>query len=143
MQRRVVVTLSVALLLLGSVLQVWAQGSAQQDDPVVRILYFHQTGCVHCEAVDTEVLQPLEIQYGSQILIERLLTTDNATNYELLIRAESFFEVPAEDRGSPTLVIGDRILIGETPVRSQWCVTGLAAGITARADQDPPPEWQA
>jgi cytochrome c biogenesis protein CcdA len=119
------------LLLLGAVLQVQALDPVQQSDVVVRILYFHQLGCVHCEAVEAEVLDPLEAQYGSQVVIERLLTTDNPTNYELLIRTETEFEVSPEDRGSPTLVIGDRILIGETPIRDELTALveeGLAQG---------------
>jgi cytochrome c biogenesis protein CcdA len=64
------------------------------------------------------VLDPLQAKYGAQLDTRRLEISTPA-NYELLIRAESTFAVRAQDRGIPTLVIGEKILIGEDAVRQQ------------------------
>ncbi len=105
------------------------------DSPVVRIVYFYSNDCSHCQAVQKDVLDPLQVKYGAQLDIRRLEIGAPA-NYELLIRAESAFAVRAQDRGIPTLVIGDKILIGEDAVRQQ--LPGLIEQGIARGGIDLP-----
>jgi len=105
------------------------------DSPVVRLVYFYSVDCSHCQAVQKDVLDPLQAKYGAQLDIRRLEIGAPA-NYELLIRAESTFAVRAQDRGIPTLVIGDKILIGEDAVRQQ--LPGLIEPGLARGGTDWP-----
>lgn len=104
-------------------------------DPVVRLVFFYSVDCSHCQAVQTDVLDPLQAKYGAQLDIRRL-EIGTPANYELLIRAESTFAVRAQDRGIPTLVIGDKILIGEDAVRQQ--LSGLIEQGVARGGIDWP-----
>lgn len=88
------------------------------DGPVIHILYFYSVDCSHCQAVEREVLKPLEGKYPDRIDI-RYLEIGDPTAYELLVRTEEYFQVAPEKRGLPTIVIGNRILIGEDEVRQQ------------------------
>ncbi|MBN1178133.1 MAG: hypothetical protein JXD18_02910 [Anaerolineae bacterium] len=109
--------------------------AAQEDAPVVRMLYFWREGCTHCAAVEEEILAPLQEQYGDQIEIRMLEAgaSTNPENYELLVRIEEVFNVPPEQRGFPTLVVGGEVLIGEEEIRNELsCLmdTCIAAGGT-------------
>lgn len=88
------------------------------DNPVVHILYFYAFDCTHCAAVEEDVLTSLRAQYGAQLDV-RMVEISSPVNYELLIRAEEDFGVSAAERGLPTLLVGDTVLIGEDAVRAQ------------------------
>ena len=75
-------------------------------------LYFYSEDCPHCKAVYEEVIQPLQAKYGIMLDL-RLLNIDNPDDYELLIEAEGMFGINPQDRGLPTTIIGDQIIIGE------------------------------
>ena len=75
-------------------------------------LYFYSEDCSHCKTVYEEVVQPLQAEYGA-LLDLRLLKIDNPDDYELLIEAEGLFGVTPQDRGLPTTILGDEIIIGE------------------------------
>lgn len=131
MRRFTLGILTATALLLAIVGPALARGATPQDQPIAHMVYFHQAGCSHCQAVEEEVLDALQAEYGSQVQIRKLMTTENATNYELLIRAEEVFEVAPDERGTPTLVIGDQILIGEQQIRERLpslVEQGLAQG---------------
>ncbi len=103
---------------------------AVQAKPVVHVVYFNSVTCPHCQAVEEQVLKPLQAQYGAQLDV-RMVEISSPSNYELLIRTEERFAVRAEQRGIPTLVIGDTILIGEEAIRAQFpglVEQGLALG---------------
>ncbi len=78
----------------------------------VHALYFYSEDCSHCKVVYEEVIQPLQAEFGA-LLDLRLLKIDNPDDYELLIEAEGVFGVAPQDRGLPTTIIGDEIIIGE------------------------------
>jgi cytochrome c biogenesis protein CcdA/thiol-disulfide isomerase/thioredoxin len=75
-------------------------------------LYFYSEDCAHCKTVYEEVIQPLQAEYGA-LLDLRLLKIDNPDDYELLIKAEEVFGIAPENRGLPTTIIGNEIIIGE------------------------------
>ncbi|MCL4487233.1 MAG: hypothetical protein M1570_03785 [Chloroflexi bacterium] len=104
--------------------------SASLQTSSVRILYFYSQDCPHCQAVQDQILTPLETRYGSQIEIRKLEISVPA-NYELLIRAEEKLAVRPEQRGIPTLVIDNQALIGQDAIRDQLPALvehGLAQG---------------
>lgn len=118
---------SLVALIVGA---VGVSAAPPPASPVVRVVFFYSVDCTHCQAVQKDVLDPLQSRYGTQLDIRRL-EIGTPANYELLIRAESVFSIAAKDRGIPTLVIGDKILIGEDAVRAQLpglIDQGLAAG---------------
>lgn len=88
------------------------------DGPVIHVLYFYSVDCTHCQAVEREVLKPLEEKYPGRMDV-RYLEIGDPTAYELLVRTEGYFQVAPEKRGLPTIVVGDRILIGEEEARQQ------------------------
>ncbi len=95
-----------------------AGASPTPGGPVIHILYFYSVDCPHCRAVEQEVLRPLEEKYADRLDVRYLEIGDPAV-YELLVRTEGYFSVAPEKRGLPTIVVGDRILIGEEEARQQ------------------------
>jgi cytochrome c biogenesis protein CcdA/glutaredoxin len=99
----------------------------------VRMIYFTAEDCPHCNAILDEVLKPLQDRYGDQLQIKVVEVSDPA-NYEMLIRIEEMFSVPPEERGLPTLVLDEHVLIGEEAIREQLpCIyeSCLGAGGTS------------
>ena len=92
-------------------------GTLPCDPSAVHGLYFYSQDCPHCEEVLNNLLLPMQSEFGTKLDI-RLVEIDYADNYELLINAEEHFGVKAEERAIPTLVIGDRILIGQDVIES-------------------------
>jgi cytochrome c biogenesis protein CcdA/thiol-disulfide isomerase/thioredoxin len=86
---------------------------------VINVLYFYSFDCNHCQAVKDELLVPMEQDYGKNLNI-LYIEIGSAKNYELLIDLEVYYEIPAEKRAIPTMVIGDTILIGENEIRNQF-----------------------
>jgi cytochrome c biogenesis protein CcdA/thiol-disulfide isomerase/thioredoxin len=135
MRRRIQLSyrLWAVLLLLALALALGA-GTAQADaGAVVRMIYFTANDCPHCGAIIQEVLNPLQDKYGDQLEIKVVEISDPA-NYEMLIRTEEMFGVSSEERGLPTLVVDDHVLIGEDVIREQLsCIfdTCLGAGGTS------------
>jgi len=125
------------LCLLLALALTWGAGTAQAEGgSVVRMVYFTAENCPHCNTIINEVLTPLQAQYGDRVQI-KMVEISEPTNYEMLIRAEEIFDVPPEERGLPTLVIGGQILIGEDAIYEQLpCLfnTCLDAGGTSWPD---------
>jgi cytochrome c biogenesis protein CcdA/glutaredoxin len=92
-------------------------GTLPCDPSAVHGLYFYSQDCPHCEEVLNNLLLPMQSEFGTKLDI-RLVEIDYADNYELLINTEEHFGVKAEERAIPTLVIGDRILIGQDVIES-------------------------
>jgi cytochrome c biogenesis protein CcdA len=106
-------------LLILVLIVAWSGSIAWADEgAIVRMVYFTAHDCPHCNTVIEEVLTPLQAEYGDRMQIKVIEISDPA-NYEMLIRAEELFEVPPEERGLPTLVVGGEVLVGEDEIRSQ------------------------
>ena len=88
------------------------------DGDVVHFVYFYADTCSHCKVVEEEILTPLKADYGSQLNI-RYVEISSPNHYELLIETEQYFAVSNDARGLPTLVAGERILIGEAAIREE------------------------
>jgi cytochrome c biogenesis protein CcdA/glutaredoxin len=118
MIRRGRVFAALAGVLCSLAMAVCAPAWAETATPpaVVRLVYFYATSCPHCQAIIDEVLDPLQAQHGAQLEMKRL-DIGAPASYELLVKAEERFGVPADRRALPTLVIGGQVLIGEAPIR--------------------------
>jgi cytochrome c biogenesis protein CcdA len=118
--RMISLVLTLAILLAG------ARMMCAGENAVVRVVYFTSAECSHCRAVFDEVLKPLQEAQGPRLEIKLIDISDpselggiNPTTYEMLIHAETMFDVCPEEQGLPMLVVGDRALIGEGAIREQ------------------------
>jgi cytochrome c biogenesis protein CcdA len=96
------------------------------EEAVVRMVCFTSAECPHCKVVRDEVLERLEEAYGSQLEIKLVDISDpdepggiNPITYEMLIHAEEMFDVSPEEQGLPMVIVGERVLVGETAIREQ------------------------
>lgn len=80
----------------------------------VRGYFFYADTCSHCLDILTNILEPLQAENPGQIDM-RLLELGNPEYYRALLAVEEAYQVKPEQRGLPTVVLGDKILIGEAP----------------------------
>ncbi len=100
------------------------------DPTAVHALYFYRTDCPHCKAVLDEVIYPLESELGTKLHLSQV-NIDYASNYELFLAFQTYFNLGADQRAVPTLVIGKQVLIGEDAIRKEFVTLvrdGVAAG---------------
>ena len=95
------------------------QKETQENGNVVHAFYFYANDCPHCIAIINEIIEPLESELGDHLDI-RLLDIGFPDYYEAMLAVENFFEVRTSERGIPALVIDDRLLIGETEIRTDF-----------------------
>lgn len=128
-KNRLIIPAAVIILaLLGAVYLVVGSVSvsatpSQQDMPVVppssgpapavQAYYFYGDGCVHCANVKPYLVE-LSNKYPNLDLIQ-LEVYHNATNQNLFSRFQQMYGI--NSAGVPTLVIGNRVLVGETQIR--------------------------
>ncbi|MCG8349888.1 MAG: vitamin K epoxide reductase [Chloroflexales bacterium] len=116
------------------------------ESPIVHAVLFYSPACGHCHVVITEVLPPLSEQYGDQLQIVGVNTAEpeGQTLYQAAIER---FDIPAERRGVPTLILAETVLVGSLEIPEQlpalieehlaaggvdWpAIPGLAAGLLA------------
>ncbi|WAC04992.1 MAG: hypothetical protein OS112_11165 [Methanoregula sp.] len=75
--------------------------------------YFYGDGCTHCANIKPHLIT-LAAKYPNLDLIQ-LEVYHNTTNQEILYRVQRIYNISTP--GVPTLVIGDRALIGENEIR--------------------------
>ncbi len=92
-------------------------GTLPCDPSAVHGLYFYSTDCSHCMEILNDFLHPMQDEFGTKLDI-RLVEIQYADNYELLIKTEEHYGVKAEERAIPTLIIDNKVLIGEDAIRS-------------------------
>ncbi len=86
------------------------------NQPVARFFVFQAQDCLHCRAVEEDVLSPLKQEYGEQIEI-RSFDLGALENYEVMIRLEREYGLSAS--AIPQIFIADRVLVGEDQIRDQ------------------------
>lgn len=97
-----------------------AQG--HQPEAVVYAILFYSPYCDHCHYVITETLPPLYEQYGEQLQILAVDTTQEA-GYYLFVATLQKFNI--DRSGVPFMVIGDQYLVGSADIPAQF--PGLVA----------------
>ena len=111
---------AVCLCLLIMFASLWSMvGLAYAESPVVHAVLFYSQTCPHCHKVMTEDLPPLVEQYEEQlsILAVNTSTQQGGTMYQA---AADHYQVPAEQRGVPMLIVGDAALIGSLEIPQQF-----------------------
>ena len=134
----------IVILLLGAIFLAETGVAKAEERAVVHIVYFTSAECPHCRAVFSEVLTPLQEEYGGQLQIKVVNISDpdnprglDAANYEMLVYAEKVLGVPPEAQGLPMAVVGSEALVGENTIRERLpCLVGdcLASGGAAWPD---------
>ncbi len=99
-------------------------------EPVVQAVLFYSPSCPHCHFVIKEVLVPMVDEYGDQLQIIGIDTTqpEGGQLYQATIEQ---YQIPSERRGVPTLIIGQTILVGSVEIPEQFPALvdeNLAAG---------------
>ena len=90
--------------------------------------YFYSNSCSHCLDILKNILEPLQAENPGQIDM-RLLELGNPDYYRALLAVEEAYHVKPEQRGLPTVVLGDKILIGEAPNKDNLAEL-IKAGLT-------------
>ncbi len=115
--------LGMVLWVLVVVALVWGPGpvAAQEPEPaddMVHAILFYSPTCPHCHTVINEDLPPLLEQYPQQL---RIIGIDisQPEGQKLYQSAIEALQIPDDRRGVPTLVIGDRVLVGSVEIPGQ------------------------
>ncbi|MGD9101390.1 MAG: vitamin K epoxide reductase family protein [Anaerolineae bacterium] len=120
----------VALLMLVCVTVPSTLAAPLRDQAAVRAVLFYSPACPHCHQVINEVLMPMVEEYGDQLQIVGI-DTSQPSGSQLYQATVERFQVPPERRGVPTLVVGDVVLVGSVEIPGQFPTLfeeGLAAG---------------
>ena len=120
-------------------------------EPVVHAVLFYSPNCGHCHLVITETILPLIEQYGEQLIIVVVDTTQPAGQVLFRTAVEHF---KLETAGVPLLAIGDTYLYGSLDIPEKlpgmieqylaqggvdWPdVPGLAEAMAAAENAQPP-----
>lgn len=106
-------------------------GGARAEGPVVYAVLFYSPACGHCHYVITETLPPLQQEYGEQLQI--LYVDTSQAGAGALLQAACYTLAPNSEHCGyvPTLVIGETLLVGSRDIPEQLpglVRDGLAAG---------------
>ncbi len=95
-------------------------GFAQSGKPVVRFYLFYSPTCPHCHEVMENYLPTVYEKYGDQVEYQYIDIQEKTENYLTMLALEKKLGVPEDRQGSvPTLVIGDKVLVGGSDIPSQ------------------------
>ncbi len=92
--------------------------NATEHTVVHAVLFFSPT-CPHCHKVIQETLLPMIDKYGDQLQILGIDVTQN-TGAKLYQDAVKYYNIPADRRGVPTLIVADTILVGDVEIPQQF-----------------------
>lgn len=120
------------VLLMMTISTVMAQ--SPDSKLVVHAVLFYSPTCPHCHEVIEKLLVPMAEQYGDQLQIMAVDTTqDNGSMFYQ--SAVDYYQIPAERRGVPTLIVGDTVLVGSGEIPAQF------PGIVETALKDKGIDW--
>jgi uncharacterized membrane protein len=128
--RKVLPLQFVVLLMLVCVTVPSTLAAPLRDEVAVRAVLFYSPSCPHCHQVISEVLMPMVNEYGDQLQIVGI-DTSQPSGSQLYQATIERFQVPDERRGVPTMVVGDVVLVGSVEIPEQFPTLfeeGLAAG---------------
>lgn len=126
--KRVLTIIFISISILS--ISTTAFSSMSEDKPVVHGVLFYSTTCPHCETVINQVLPPLVAQYGSQLVIHGI-DIGGQQGSDLYDTAVETFNISPENQGVPTLIIGDRVMVGSRQIPDELpgvIEEGIAAG---------------
>lgn len=125
----------VAILLLATMMSAALSVPVRAQTGQVRVVYFTSPVCSFCLQIEERDLPPLEARYGEQLYILRVDTT-TALGQRLFQTAWDQYAVPAERRGTPTMIVNGTVLVGAGEIPAQ--LPGLVADLLVAGGNDWP-----
>lgn len=118
MKRTLFFSTTASWLILFLLLASAFTAQAQSADPVVRAVLFYSPTCPHCAMVIQDDLPPLFEKYGTQLEIIGVDVSqmEGSTLYQAAI---TYFQIPENRLGVPTLVIDQTVLVGSLEIPEQ------------------------
>lgn len=107
---------TISLILVAMMAAFGAPAAAQGDDTVRAVLFYSPT-CPHCHTVMTEVIPPLEDQYGEQLVVVNINTTSPQGNALWQAAVTLYNPNPV---GVPTLILGEHVMVGSREIPEQF-----------------------
>ena len=104
-------------LLIASMVFAFQPALAQQS--VVRAVLFYSPSCSHCLKVIHEDLPPILARYGSQLEIAGI-DVGTQRGQALYVAAVDNLAIPDDRIGVPTLIVGEKILVGSVEIPGQF-----------------------
>lgn len=89
------------------------------DGAVVHAILFYSDTCYHCHQVITNILTPMQEEYGDELQILGLETTPPGIG-QLFQSAIDYYKISPERRGVPFLIVGDIVLVGSGEIPNQF-----------------------
>lgn len=89
---------------------------AESENPV-EIIFFYSDTCPHCANVKP-FLDELTKKYGDALNIYRLRPGTDQNASSLFYEALSIYNISQNEAGVPLLLIGDKSLMGDTPIKN-------------------------
>jgi uncharacterized membrane protein len=105
-------------LILGCLIANLIAPSARANEPVVRAVLFYSPTCGHCHYVINEVLPQIFEQYAMRLQIVGVNVAESG-GQTLYQAAVEHFQIPAERRGVPTLIVAEVVLVGSVEIPEQ------------------------
>jgi uncharacterized membrane protein/glutaredoxin len=96
---------------------VWLAAPVWAAPPVVHAVLFYSPTCPHCHKVITEDLPPLFEKYGGQL---QIIGVDVSQPQGQVLYEAAIRQFNIEQRGVPTLIVGDVVLIGSTEIPERF-----------------------
>jgi uncharacterized membrane protein/glutaredoxin len=106
-----------SLLLISLSLIGLPPGGVHAQEKTVHAVLFYSPSCPHCHEVMTEVIPPLEAEYGAHLEVIELDTSQP--------QGQALFQAAVEDYqmemvGVPTLIVGEHALVGSREIPEQF-----------------------
>jgi len=98
--------------------------------PIVQAVLFYSPTCPHCHQVINQLLLPMQDEYGEQLQILGI-DTSNEAGQALYSRAVEHFAIPDTRLGVPTMIVRNTVLVGGQEIPDQFpeiVKEGLASG---------------
>jgi cytochrome c biogenesis protein CcdA/glutaredoxin len=97
-----------------------AQDAVVESEGVVQFYLFYSETCPHCHDVMDNYLPTVYEKYRDRVEYEYINIYNNTELYQTMLALEQKLGLPQEEQGFvPTLVIGDKVLVGADQIRGK------------------------
>lgn len=119
MRKLFLLLLALVLTTIGLTLPPAAGAQSDSEQPVVQAVLFYSPSCPHCHDVIQNLLVPLIDEYGDQLQIIGVDTSqpEGGQLYQIAIE---HYQIPQQRRGVPTLIVGDVVLVGSGEIPAEF-----------------------
>ena len=114
--------------------------NAETGEPVARFFLFYSDTCPHCHDIMENYLPTVYEKYGDQVEYQYFNINADTDDYLLMLALEQKLGVPEEEQGYiPTLVIGDKVIVGGGETGIAGLLEGYIDEYLAQGGVDWPP----